>query len=74
MGLRIRRGNCKEDRRIRGKSVQLLRENPGSKREQMVHRKGANALSIPPGTVLGGVFFMGVVEGGEKGESCLKTS
>lgn len=72
MGLRIRRGNCKEDGRIRGKSVQLLRENPASKKEQMGHRKGANALSIPPGTVLGGVFFMGI--GGGGGESCLETS
>lgn len=34
-GLRIRRGNCKDSRRIRAKSAQLLRENPASNREQI---------------------------------------
>lgn len=60
LGLRIRGGNCKEDRRIREKSVQLLRENPASEREQMVHGNRANVFSTPPGTALGGISFEGL--------------
>lgn len=40
MGLRIRRGNCKDGRRIRGKLAQLFRENPALSRGKMALWKG----------------------------------
>lgn len=60
MGLRIRRGNCKDGRRITVKSAQLFRENPTSNRGKYDSLERANVCSIPPGTVLSGISWVGV--------------